>query len=105
MGTTANEATFDAEVLRAERPVLVDFWAEWCRPCHAVAPALERIAAEHGLKLVKVNFDEDQGLAAQYGVHSIPNMILFEQGEPVAHAIGAQPKRALERALGLEKSE
>ena len=96
-----NESTFDQEVLQGSRPVLVDFWAEWCTPCHAVSPVLERIADEHNLKLVKVNYDEEQQLAERYGVLSIPNMILFENGEPKAQTIGAQPKSALERALGL----
>ena len=101
MSTTVNESTFDQEVLQGSRPVLVDFWAEWCTPCHAVSPVLERIAAEHNLKLVKVNYDEEQQLAERYGVLSIPNMILFENGEPKAQTIGAQPKGTLERSLGL----
>jgi len=101
MRKTVNESTFDQEVLRNSRPVLVDFWAEWCAPCRAVAPVLERIANEHNLKLVEVNFDEEQQLAERYGVLSIPNMILFENGEPKAHAIGAQRKSSLERTLGL----
>jgi thioredoxin 1 len=101
MRKTVNGSTFDQEVLRGGGPVLVDFWAEWCMPCHAVAPVLERIAAEHNLKLVEVNYDEEQRLAERYGVLSIPNMILFANGEPKAQAIGAQAKSALERALGL----
>lgn len=101
MGKTVTEATFEQEVLQGDGPVLVDFWADWCTPCHAVAPVLERIADEHNLKLVKVNYDEEQQLAARYGVQSIPNMILFEDGEPKAQTIGAQPKSALERAFGL----
>ena len=97
------EATFEQEVLNSEKPVIVDFWAEWCGPCHAVAPVLERIAEERAdeLKLVKVNIDEEQGLAIRYGVQSIPTILLFKGGEPAAAAIGAQPKTALERALGL----
>jgi thioredoxin 1 len=102
MATNVTESTFDAEVLSSETPVLVDFWAEWCGPCHAVAPVLEKIVDEHqDVKLVKVNIDEEQGLAQRYGVASIPTMILFKSGEPSAAAIGAQPKGALERALGL----
>ncbi len=101
MSKPVNDSTFDQEVLQGSGPVLVDFWADWCTPCHAVSPVLERIADEHNLKLVKVNYDEEQQLAERYGVLSIPNMILFENGEPKAQTIGAQPKSALERALGL----
>ena len=101
MANQVTEQTFDQEVLQSETPVLVDFWAEWCGPCHAVATVLDKIADEHPLKLVKVNIDEEQGLAQRYGVSSIPTMILFKGGEPAAAAIGAQPKGALERALGL----
>src|SRR5215510_4343597 len=101
MSHRVTEITFGREVLQADGPVLVDFWAEWCTPCHAVSPVLERIAAERNIKLVKVNYDEEPRLADRYGVMSIPNMILFEDGQPRAHTIGAQPKSALERALGL----
>jgi|SRR3954469_3966401 thioredoxin 1 len=102
MATNVTESTFDEEVIKSEQAVLVDFWAEWCGPCHAVAPVLDRIVDEHeDVKLVKVNIDEEQGLAQRYGVASIPTMILFKAGEPAAAAIGAQPKGALERALGL----
>src|SRR3954452_24934546 len=102
MATNVTEATFDEEGIKREQAVLVDFWAEWCGPCHAVAPVLDRIVDEHeDVKLVKVNIDEEQGLAQRYGVASIPTMILFKAGEPAAAAIGAQPKGALERALGL----
>jgi thioredoxin 1 len=101
MATDVTDATFDQEVLQSGEPVLVDFWAEWCGPCHAVSPVLEKIAEEKNLKLVKVDIDENQQLALRYGVQSIPNMILFENGEPKASAIGAQPKGALERSLGL----
>jgi len=102
MATNVTESTFDQEVIQSDQPVLVDFWAEWCGPCHAVAPVLDRIVDEHQhVKLVKVNIDEEQGLAQRYGVASIPTMILFKSGEPAAAAIGAQPKGALERALGL----
>jgi thioredoxin 1 len=103
MTTAATESTFDQEVLASETPVLVDFWAEWCGPCHAVSPILEKIVEERNgeLKLVKVNIDEEQELARRYGIMSIPAMIIFKDGEPAAGAVGAQPKGALERALGL----
>jgi thioredoxin 1 len=103
MAIHVTEATFEQEVLKSETPVLVDFWAEWCGPCHAVSPVLEKIAEERKdeLKLVKVNIDVEQGLSLKYGVMSIPTMILFKNGEPAAAAIGAQPKSALERTLGL----
>ncbi len=102
MTTAVTEANFEQEVLGSETPVLVDFWAEWCGPCHAVAPVLDRIVEEHqDLKLVKINIDEQPALAQRYGVQSIPTIILFRGGEPAAAAIGAQPKTALERQLGL----
>jgi thioredoxin 1 len=101
---SVTEATFEQEVLSSDTPVVVDFWAEWCQPCHLVEPVLQQIAEERSghLKLVKVNIDEEQGLAQRYGIASIPAMILFKDGEPAAAAIGAQPKSALERSLGLE---
>ena len=104
---TVTEATFEQEVISSATPVLVDFWAEWCQPCHMVEPHLERIAEERAgqLKLVKVNIDEEQGLAQRFGIASIPAMVLFRDGEPAAAAIGAQPKSALERSLGLEPVE
>ena len=103
MALEVTEANFEQEVLQSETPVLVDFWAEWCGPCHAVSPVLEKIAEERKdeLKLVKVNIDVEQELSLRYGVMSIPTMILFKDGEPAAAAVGAQPKSALERTLGL----
>src|SRR5947208_16624062 len=104
MATAVKTGDFDQEVLQSEKPVLVDFWAEWCGPCHAVSPVLDKIAAEREgeLKLVKVNIDEEQELAMRYGVQSIPMMVLFKAGEPAAAAIGAQPKGASGRAPGLQ---
>jgi len=102
MSEAVTEATFDEQVLQSDKAVIVDFWAEWCGPCHAVAPVLEKIVEEHDdVVLVKVNIDEEQGLAWRLGVMSIPTMILFRDGEPSAAVIGAQPKGAIERALGL----
>ena len=107
MATTVTEQSFEEEVLQSDKPVIVDFWAEWCGPCHAVAPVLDRIVDERNgdLKLVKVNIDEQPALSQRFGVQSIPTMILFKNGEPAAAAIGAQPKPALEKALGLVDSE
>jgi thioredoxin 1 len=103
MANVVTEGTFQEEVLQSETPVIVDFWAEWCGPCHAVAPVLDRIVEERPgeVKLVKVNIDEEQGLATRYGISSIPTMVLFKDGEPAAAAIGAQPKGMLEKSLGL----
>ena len=107
MAQVVTESTFEHEVLQADKPVLVDFWAEWCGPCHAVAPILDRIVEErHGeLKLVKVNIDEEPEIAERYGIASIPTMVLFKDGEPAAAVIGAQPKTALEAQLGLSPAE
>jgi thioredoxin 1 len=107
MTTAVTEQSFDEEVVQSDKPVIVDFWAEWCGPCHAVAPVLDRIVEERNgdLKLVKVNIDEQPALSQRFGVQSIPTIILFKDGEPAAAAIGAQPKPALEKALGLVDSE
>jgi thioredoxin 1 len=104
MATAVTESTFEQEVLSSDTPVLVDFWAEWCGPCHAVAPILDKIVEEREgeLKLVKVNIDEEPAIAERYGIASIPTMVLFEGGEPAAAAIGAQPKTAIETQLGLK---
>jgi thioredoxin len=96
---------FDKEVLESEQPVLVDFWAEWCGPCHAIAPVLDQIASERGdLKVVKLNIDEEPAVAQRYGVMSIPTLILFKDGEPAAAAVGAMPKSMLEERLGLAEA-
>jgi thioredoxin 1 len=105
LATIATTDTFENEVLQSDGKVIVDFWAEWCGPCHAVSPVLDRIADEHQLKVVKVNIDEQQDLAQRYGVASIPFMVLFENGEPRASAVGAMPKGSLEKALGLAAEE
>jgi thioredoxin 1 len=103
MSTPVTTETFETEVLKSEKPVIVDFWAEWCGPCHAVAPVLDKIADERAeeLRLVKVNVDENQELMIRYGVQSIPTIILFKEGAPAAAVIGARPKGDIERSLGL----
>ena len=104
MAHAVTEQTFEAEVLKSEKAVIVDFWAEWCGPCRAVAPVLDKIAEERSdeLIVVKVNIDEEPGLAQRYGVQSIPTMIHFRGGEPAKATVGAQPKLALEKSLGLD---
>ena len=103
MAKAVSESTFEQDVLKSETPVLVDFWAEWCGPCHAVSPILDRIAAERELVLVKINIDEEQGLAHRYGIQSIPAMMLFKDGEPAAATVGARPKGQLEELLRLDE--
>ncbi len=95
------EATFEAEVLKNDKTVLVDFWAEWCGPCRAVGPILDQIASEHSEKLdiVKVNVDENPQLAMKYQITSIPAMKVFQAGDVVKTVIGAKPKPALEADL------
>jgi thioredoxin 1 len=105
MADAITEQTFEQEVLQSDKPVLVDFWAEWCGPCHAIAPVLDQIAQERDeLRVVKLNIDEEPAVAQRYGVMSIPTLILFKDGEPAAAAVGAMPKSMLEERLGLAEA-
>ena len=97
-----NDAEFQANVLDSETPVLVDFWAEWCVPCHMVSPVVEEIASEKGdaLKLAKLNIDDNPEATRTYGVMSIPSLILFKGGKEVARVVGAKPKDAIMKDIG-----
>jgi thioredoxin 1 len=95
------DATFEAEVLQANKPVVVDYWAEWCGPCRQVAPVLEEIATEYGDKIdvVKLNVDDNPAIAQRYGIMNIPTLSVFQNGEKVKEIVGARPKSALLREL------
>lgn len=94
---TVTDETFDQDVLAHDKPVLVDFWAEWCPPCHMIAPTLAEIARERtgSLAIVKVNTDENPATAMRYRVMSLPTLLLFRGGEPVHAIVGAKPKARL----------
>jgi len=95
------DSTFDQIVLKAENPVLVDFWATWCKPCQMVAPILEELTKEYSGKLTiaKLDVDQNQQTAQRYRVMSIPTMIIFKQGKPVANIVGFKPKDQLKKQL------
>lgn len=96
-----NKENFEKEVLRAEIPVLVDFWASWCMPCSMLSPVVDELAADNAgtLKVGKINVDEQPELATKYGVASIPMLILFKNGEPVRSSIGVRPKEEIEKII------
>jgi thioredoxin 1 len=93
--------SFEADVLQNDKPVIVDYWAEWCGPCRMVAPVLEEIAAEYGdkIEVVKLNIDENPTVSQRYGIMAIPTMNVFSGGQVVKQIVGAKPKSALLREL------
>jgi len=98
---TIDDSNFDQEVLQAEIPVLVDFWAPWCRPCLMVAPILDELAEEYSgrLNIARLNVDQSPKTAARYNVMAIPTMLIFKEGKPVSNIVGFRPKAELKRSL------
>ena len=96
-----SDATFESDVLKAEKPVLVDFWAPWCGPCRMVAPIVEALAEEyHGkVSFVKLNTDDNPNTAMRYGIRSIPTLLVFKNGQPVGQIVGFRPKNDLKKRL------
>lgn len=101
---TLTKENFDQEVLKSNRPVLVDFWASWCNPCMALAPTIDEIASQQNqVKIGKVNVEEQQELARQYRVMSIPTLILFQNGEPLRRELGGKSKDQILEMIGVQK--
>jgi len=99
--TAVTDKTFEQEVLKADMPVLIDFWAEWCGPCKMVAPVVEELAGDYDgrIKVVKLDVDQSPTVASRYGIRSIPTLLFFKNGQPVNQVIGAVPKQLLQQKI------
>ncbi|MFC1948562.1 thioredoxin [Chloroflexota bacterium] len=98
---SVDDSSFEQVVLKSERPVLVDFWATWCKPCQMVAPIIDELAEEYSdrVTFVKVDVDNNTKTAASYSIRSIPTLLIFKNGEPVSHFVGIRPKAELKKSL------
>jgi thioredoxin 1 len=98
---TIEDSTFDSKVIKAKKPVLIDFWAEWCKPCKMVSPIIDELAKEYDgrVEFMKMNIDQNQQVAARYNIKSLPTIMLFKEGKPVSHMVGFRSKANLIKTL------